>query len=144
MSGEKEVSASDLLGAVSDGTTFEFQGTTYHVEPKALSSKVMRALVRLYDQQLKAMMPELLTALRACKDDDEKDMIKESYGYLSARMEKVQYMLQTDEGVATVLHLCSPQIESFEAAVMIVDEYPSFIDLIRVVTEATGLEAVGN
>ncbi len=142
MSGE--ISEQDLIEPSSVGSMFVHEGTSYHIEPTAFSSKVIKALVRLYDHRMKEQVPDLLVALRQCKTEDEKAIVKEMYEYTSDRAAKIQLMIQTEEGVATVLSLCCNQIESYEQALDIVQSHPRFFELIEAIVSATGLEAAGN
>ncbi len=132
------------LASGQDGSTFTFEGKVYHLEPKALSSKVVRQLVRLYDQQMRPLLPEMIAALNRCSTDDEREIVKEAYGYFSQRMEKVSYMYTTEDGVAVAIHMCCPDVGTIEEATRIVDEHPNFIDLVTAVVGATTLAAVGN
>ena len=138
---DTELTVDGLSPPGHDGVTFTFEGSDYTIEPKALSSKVIRALVAKYDQMLRGRLISILEALRSCKDEEEKKLVKEMYDYHAGRMEKVMFMLQSEEGMAIALHLCSPEVETLEEAQNIVEEYPAFTELIRLVFETTTLNA---
>lgn len=138
-----------LLSDVSvDGVAFTVDGKTYHVEPKALSTKVIKNLIRLYDEEFAPKRQDMINALHGAKSDAEMDVIKDVFGYVSDRFEKVQYMLPTEKGVACVLYHCSPEInghaDGMAHAEALVENHPNFFELVQLIGKCTGLEAVGN
>lgn len=133
-----------LASGIPTGSTFDYEGVTYHLEPKALSSRVIRALARLYENDMRPKLPRIAAELAAAKSEQERTLIKEFYGVVNTRMEKFQKMLDTDEGMATIISMCCDQIKDYKEAMEIVENHPENWRLSVAITNATGIRELGN
>lgn len=121
----------------------------YHILPRVFSSATMEALGRVYKKAARDLVKEnLQTAAEIRKTDAQvyqdfmRDVVKEATGRVFVGYEQALEALSTRDGVITALRLnCVECKDSYEAAVELVDNCPSVLDLMAAVINA-GNEAL--
>lgn len=127
-----------------EGVPFEFEGKLYTIQPRIASGFVQRQARQMIAELERKDLIAILNAKPPLSESDRRTVIETTKGYGKTSFGDVARAHQIPEVLAVVLQHSCDEIESYEQALRIVDNFPSYLELQSKSLVAMGLDSLKN